>query len=300
MNFRHLEAFVAVADRGGFTRAAEALLLTQPTVSGQVKELEDELGVVLFDRLPRSVGLTEAGRLFLGEARSILEARERLQERARAYRGILWGRLDVHASTIPGEYLLPSRVAAFRKVHPEVRVSLRVRSSAEVLDRVMSGEAGLGVVGERVEGLGLDYVALWNDRVRLFGAPSLGLGPVLGREALRAVPLVMREEGSGTRKVVARALASAGVGFEELNVLAEFGSTSAVKEALKAGAGAGFLSEVAVASEVESGVLEPLELDFMGPVERRFWAVWDPQRQLSPAARAFRDELLNEFAKPVP
>ncbi|MBE0617433.1 MAG: LysR family transcriptional regulator, partial [Proteobacteria bacterium] len=174
MNFRHLEAFVQVAAQGGFTRAAEALYLTQPTVSGQVKELEQELGVALFDRLPRAVELTEAGRLLLPEARMILEARNRLLEQSSSYLGLLWGTLRVHASTIPGEYLLPSRLAAFKRAHPEVRVRLHVASSAQVLDAVGAGEAALGVVGRLGEAAGLSNAPLWTDRILLYAAPSLG------------------------------------------------------------------------------------------------------------------------------
>lgn len=292
MNLRHLEAFVRVADQGGFTRAAEALYLTQPTVSGQVKELEQELGVALFDRLSRAVEPTEAGRLLLPEARRILEARDRLLERAAAYRGLLWGRLRVDASTIPGEYLLPSLLAGFKKAHPEVQVGLRVHSTGEVVERIRSGEGDLGVVGSRDEESGLSYAPLWGDTVRLYAAPGLGLEAPVSLAGLRRVPLVLREEGSGTRRTVERALAAAGVPAAELAVVGEFGSTTAVKEAVKAGIGAGFLSEAAVAWETRAGALIPVPVEGLPPVERRFYAVWDGQRHMPPASQAFLDLLV--------
>jgi len=291
MNFRHLEAFVQVAGQGGFTRAAEALYLTQPTVSGQVKELEQELGVPLFDRLPRSVELTEAGRMLLPEARRILDARDRLLQQSSAYLGLLWGRLRVHASTIPGEYLLPTHLAAFRRAHPEVRVVLHVASSAQVLDAVAGGEAALGVVGSRGDLPGLSYLPLWTDRIQLYAPPGLGRGRLEALEELRGVPLVFREEGSGTRRVVEAALGALGLPAGELDVVGEFGSTSAVKEAVRAGFGAAFLSEVAAAGEVRAGSLRPVPVAGLPPVERRFHAVWDGQRSLPPAAQAFLDFL---------
>ncbi|MDW7709508.1 MAG: selenium metabolism-associated LysR family transcriptional regulator [Deferrisomatales bacterium] len=291
MNLRHIEAFVHVATLGGFTRAAEALYLTQPTVSGQVKELEQELGVTLFDRLPRSVELTDAGSRLLAEARVILEARDRLRQRAAAYRGLLWGRLRVQASTIPGEYLLPAPLVGFQRAHPEVTVHLRVGDSAEVLERLRAGDGDLGVVGSREEGLGLCYVPLWEDRVVLYAAPKSGLEGPLDLDGLRRVPLVLRERGSGTRRAVERALQGLGVGAEELEVVGELGSTAAVKEAVKAGIGGGFLSDAATLLEVQAGALRPVPVEGLPPVVRRFYAVWDGQRTMPPAAQAFLEVL---------
>jgi len=291
MNFRHLEAFVGVARLGGFTRAADALYLTQPTVSGQVKELEQELGVSLFNRLPRSVELTEAGRLLVGEAKSILVARDRLLEQASAYLGLLSGRLVVHASTIPGEYLLPRHLAAFKRSHPEVGVSLRVGSSGNVLDLVVRGDADLGVVGEKDDALGLSYAPLWSDRVALYAAATFPVAEPISAERLQALPLILREEGSGTRKAVDQALAEVGIAAGSLNVVAEFGSTSAVKQAIQEGLGAGFLSELATGAEVTAGTLRVLNTGGFLPVRRRFYAAWDGQRSLSPAASAFLERL---------
>ncbi|GAB4255879.1 MAG: selenium metabolism-associated LysR family transcriptional regulator [Deferrisomatales bacterium] len=297
MTFRHLEAFVQVARKGGFTRAAEALYLTQPTVSGQIKELEQELGLPLFHRLPRAVELTEAGGALLAQAREILGARERLLEQAAAYRGLLWGRLELVASTIPGEYLLPPLLAAFKQRRPEIAVALRVSDSAEVLRTVASGEACLGVAGEKAADAGLESAPLWTDRVTLYAAGQwLPDGP-LSVDALRQLPVVVREEGSGTRRAAEEFLRQVGLGLADLRVVGEFGSATAVKEAVKAGLGAGFLSDVAVAGEVGRGGLRPVIVEGAQPMLRRFFAVWDGQRALTPAAREFLDDLLAVVAR---
>lgn len=295
MTFRHLEAFVQVAARGGFTRAAEALLLTQPTVSGQIKELEEELGVILFDRRPRSVELTEAGERFLVHAREILASRDHLLERAAAYRGLLWGRLVVHGSTVPGEHLLPRLLATFKRDHPKVWVDLRVGDSASVLRCVAAGEASLGVVGEREENLGLEYLPLWTDRIALYTAGHAQEAGVLDLPALRGLPLVLREEGSGTRRAVLQALEAHGIHAADLRVVGEFGSATAVKEAVKSGFGAGFLSDAAVACEVQTGMVRSLPVPEVFPVERRFYAVWDPQRSQPPAVKAFLEHLRRDL-----
>jgi DNA-binding transcriptional LysR family regulator len=250
---------------------------------------------VLFHRLPRAVRLTEAGALLLKGAREVLGARDRVEELAAQYQGLLWGRLELHASTIPGEYLLPGLVARFKERHPHIRIRLHVGSSADILRRVAGGDALLGFVGERDPQLGLEYVALWRDRIGLYrsaaapgdGTPRDAVDPA----GVERLPLILRDAGSGTRNAVEAALRKLGVEFERCKVVAEFGSTAAVKEAVKAGAGVGFLSDVAVRCEVEGKTLVPVEIAGLPPVRRLFHAVWDPRKSLPPAASAFLDLL---------
>jgi DNA-binding transcriptional LysR family regulator len=292
MTFRHLEAFIQVALQGGFTRAADKLCLTQPTVSGQIKELEQELGVSLFHRLPRVVQLTEAGELLLPRARELLGSRESLLEWVAAYRGLLWGRLTVHASTIPGEYLLPPLLAAFKREYPEILLTLRIQDSGEVLEQLRRSEAALGVVGKQDNAGGLEFRPLWQDRIALFAACKAPTGPRLGLDDLRREPVVVREEGSGTRRAVEGALKSQGLPMSDLNVVSEFGSTTAVKQAVAAGIGVGFLSDVSVGTELTAGTLREVAIDGLPPLTRRFYVAWDPDRALSPACERFRDFLL--------
>lgn len=298
MTFRHLEAFVQVARQGGFTRAADELCLTQPTVSGQIKELEQQLGVSLFQRLPRAVVLTEAGELLLPRALELLGSREELLERAAAYRGLLWGQLTVHASTIPGEYLLPPLLAGFKEGHPGIRITLRIHDSEAVLGQVRRGEAALGVVGKPSDNGGLQFHPLWRDRIALYTGGGGGIPPRLQVRDLCRVPLVLREEGSGTRRAVEGALQPLGVSLGAGAVVAEFGSTTAVKQAVAAGLGAGFLSDVSVAAELAAGTLRRVEVAGFEAIPRRFFAVWDPQREPSPAAARFREALLAAAGEP--
>jgi DNA-binding transcriptional LysR family regulator len=295
VTFRHLEAFVEVALRGGFTRAAESLYLTQPTVSGQIKELEEELGVSLFHRLPRTVPLTEAGRLFLPMAKEIITARDRMAEAVGQYRGLLWGSLEVYASTIPGEYLLAPLIARFKAAHPGVKLGVRIRSSSQVIDFVQAGEAMLGVVGERPAESDLEFRPLWCDRIGLYTGARSPVPEAVDGTSLRELALVSREEGSGTRRAVEAGLGKIGLSPVDLRITAELGSTTAVKEAVKAGVGAGFLSDVAAGPEVAAGLLRPVPVAGLDPLERRFYAVRDPHRTLSPSGQAFLRFLLAEI-----
>jgi DNA-binding transcriptional LysR family regulator len=297
MTFRHLEAFVATARLASVTRAAESLFLTQPTVSGQIRELEVELGVTLFHRMPRGVELSEAGKLFLPHAVAVLDGRRKLTDEAADYLGLLKGTLEIHTSTIPGEYLLPSLLARFKRDHPALRLICLIHDSAATLEAVGRGEAYLGIVGRSREEPDLEFTPLWEDRLGLYAPPGrIGRARVSLRE-LADLPLVVREEGSATRKVMEDALTDAGLNPQAFHIVAELGSTTAVKEAVREGIGLSFLSEKAVHCEVEAGRLAEIEVEGFEPVRRRFYLVEDRRRELPPAARTFRTFLLNSLTE---
>ncbi len=287
MMFRHLEAFIETARAGSVTQAAETLLLTQPTVSGQLKELEEELGVALFNRMPRGVELTEAGKRFLPRAREILVARRKLLDEASEYKGLLSGILEIHASNIPGEYLLPPCLALFKKKNQGLRIVLRIHDSRETIGRILCGDAALGIVGGDNEDPDLEFHPLWEDKIFLYAKADSALPDNISFDELGGVPLLMREEGSATRRAVEKALMQAGLSLPSLSVAAELGSTTAVKNAIGAGIGAAFLSEVAAASECERGVFRRVGVSGFGPIKRRFFLVRHKRRELSPASRAF-------------
>ena len=295
--FRHLEAFVETAKMGSVTQAAEALFITQPTVSGQLRELEEELATVLFHRLPRGVELSEAGKRFLPRAIEILESRKKLLYEASEYNGLLRGTLEIHASNIPGEYLVPLCLSQFKDIHPSLRLICKVHDSAETIDKVASGEAYLGVVGTTDDNPDLEFIPLWEDRLELFtSTKNLKLPETITLEELSKAPLIIREEGSASRLEALRTLAEAGVELSKLNVLMELGSTTAVKMALTADVGAAFISTVAVEKEVAEGELRKVTVEGLAPVERRFYLVKNKRRELTPAARVFSEFALTRSA----
>jgi DNA-binding transcriptional LysR family regulator len=294
MNFRHLEAFVATAQSGSVTHAAEKLLRTQPTVSGQLKELEEELGVSLFHRLPRGVELTAPGRELLHRSQQILNERQKLLDEAAEHQGLLRGELVIHASNIPGEYLLPPLLGRFKKEHPGLRMVCRIYDSAGTIARVLGGEAGLGVVGRTVADPELEFTPLWSDRIELYSAPGVFPEAIPAKEFAH-LPLVCRVEGSATRRAVEKALGKLGATLSGDQLLAELGSTAAVKEALRAGVGAAFLSQVAAAPGLAAGTLERVKVTGLEPILRRFYLVEHKRRELSPAARAFKALLLEQM-----
>src|SRR6266851_6491364 len=149
MDLRRLEIFAKVAELGSFSRAAEALFLTQPTVSEHVRALEDELGVQLLDRLGRGATPTHAGRLLLGYARRMLALQREARQALDQFQGRMSGELVVGGSTIPGEYVLPALIGTFKTKYPDISVSLLIGDSRQVTEWVEDGRVELAIVGAR-------------------------------------------------------------------------------------------------------------------------------------------------------
>lgn len=293
MNLRALEAFCAVYEEGSFTAAAQRLGLSQPTVSSHVRSLEKDLGAPVFDRMARESRPTRAAHVLYRHARRLLDlAAETAEEMDRFLHG-LQGHLQIGASTIPGEYWLPVRIGRFHGLHPEIEVTLEIHDTRAVLDRVLDGRLEVGVVGARMEDGHLEFRELAVDRLTMVSSPerSGDRHPELTPDELRDVPFVLREPGSGTRHMFEGALRRIGISLGDLRVVAELGSTTAVKEAVKAGMGLSVLSRLAVRADLETGLLRETTVRGLGGMERSLFAVVHADRALSPLSQVFLDFL---------
>lgn len=286
----HLETFAQAAELSSFTAAARSLGLTQAAVSQRVAALEKELGSPLFRRRGGRVELTEAGRRLHEFAQRILDLHRQAREEVSGVSTPVAGELNLAASSVPGERLLPGLLSAFRARYPRIQVRATVTDSQAVFEQLGHGRADLGLVGRRAaEGhwehrrLSLDTLALivpagpaWTGRVRA----SL--------DELYDQPLLLREAGSGSRWCLEQALAEAGRSVAELRVAAELGSNEAIKEAVLRGLGVAVLSVHAVHKEVGAGQLCALAVDGLR-LDREIFAVWDGRRALPIPARLFLD-----------
>ena len=269
-----------------FSRAAEEVYLSQPTVSGHIKSLEEELGVQLFDRLGREILPTKAAELLYSHARDILSRVEDAQHSVDAFLGRLRGDLVVGGSTIPGQYVLPAFIGRFRLLHPEVRVTVHIGDTRQTAEAVLAGELEAGVVGAVVEEERLAYSPLMEDELALAAWPDQPYGSKLDPLALKLVPMVFREPGSGTRMFLAKALKKAGIDPAEMNIVAQMGSTMAVLNSVRAKVGLGFLSRRAMVEELEAGKV--VEVATKGiDLKRKFYLVTRKKRTHSPACQAF-------------
>jgi DNA-binding transcriptional LysR family regulator len=289
IDFRHLETFRRVADLKSFSRAADDLFLTQPTVSGHILSLEKSLSLRLFDRTGKEARLTKAGEVFLRYASKILTARKDLLNALSEFSQGIGGELSLGASTIPGEYLLPKLMGDFKKEHPHFTLSLKIADTKEIVQYVLQGSVELGMIGAKVEHPSLHYEKYGDDEV-IAVAPS---GHPLARkrrvdvEELLKEPWIIREEGSGTQMAVEKALRKKGKSLKEFNVGMEMGSTSSVKEGVKARLGLAFISKRAVEEELNQGLFCQMAVEGMESISRQIYIVSHRGRTFSPIGTEF-------------
>ena len=292
MEIRKLDAFCKVIELKSFTRAAEAMLLSQPTVSEHIRSLEQELDQKLLDRLGREVEPTPVGRLLYRYARKILQTQNDAVQAIEQYGGKLIGRLIIGCGTIPGTYILPGLIARFRLEHPSIKATLRITSSRIIAEKVVAGEYELGVVGARWNESRLNWTAMFSDELTLAVHPdhSWALKKAILLKDIGKEPFIMREPDSGTRKVFARILEKNGLKETSLQEVAEIGSTAAIKEAVKAGIGVSILSRRAVIDDVKCGRLVAVSVK-NHKLQRPFYLIQRKNRALSPVASVFLDYL---------
>jgi len=292
MDIRRLEVFCKVVELKSFTRAADAVLLSQPSVSEHVRSLEETLGVKLLDRLGREVLPTGAGRILHRYARRIIQLRDEAEQAIDQFRGTLSGHLPLGASTIPGAYLLPARIEAFREKFPGIRTTLKIAGTARIVDEILRGDLELGVVGARPRDPRLEARQISSDELVLAvypGHPWAKRGAVAPEE-LAGQNFILREPGSGTRSVMTDALKERGIDPAALTVVAEVGSTEAVRQSIKARLGVSILSLRAVAEDIERGTLVRVPVEGLELV-RPFYLVQRKGREPSPLALAFLEHL---------
>jgi len=265
-----LELLLAVARLGSLGRAARELGITQPAASSRIRSMERQLGVALVDRSPRGSRLTDAGALVTDWARRIVEAAEAFDAGAQALRGRRDSRLRVAASMTIAEYLLPGWLIALRAQRPDTAVSLLAGNSAAVAERLLADEADLGFVEGLSVPTGLEAAVVGHDRLIVVTAPGHPWArrriPLSARE-LASTPLILREEGSGTRQVLDAALGGLA------RPLLELSSTTAVKSSAVSGAGPAVLSELAVGEELSARRLVSVPVDGVR-LDRVLRAVW--------------------------
>jgi DNA-binding transcriptional LysR family regulator len=285
VTLRQLRTFKTVADLNSFSLAAQRLKLSQPSISYQVKALEQTLGLPLLDRLGKRVQLTEAGSLLYGYARRMLDVLDEATVAIEEMRGIKRGSLRVGASTTVGIYLLPAALGAFKKLHPGLVISLEIGTRERVQEQVLRNELDLAVVGPALKDPDLAIIPFLSDELVVVAPAGHALANKRGLSLkdVAAAPFVMREAASGSRWSLEKAARKAGA---KLTVAMELGSNGAIKHAVESGLGLAVISRYACALEFSSGRL--VELDVRGfPIRRDWHIVHLRKRKLPTSVTAF-------------
>ena len=289
MNLKQLEAFARVAETKSFSAAAKMLFLTQPTVSAHIASLERELNTCLLIRNTKGVALSESGKELYAYAEQMLELEQKIRERFG-----LTGRqpgsvLRIAASTIPSLYLLPDIMARFRKEYPEEQLKLFETDSSGVVEMILSHKADVGFTGTVLEKGSCTYIPFYQDELVVLTPSSERYRARKNDDIVSWIleePVILREEGSGTRKEALRLLAQTGVDISKLNVAAMMENQETIKRSVGSGMGISILSKLAAKEEIDSGKLLAFPLGETGG-KRDINVVYDAGYPSLPAADKF-------------
>lgn len=287
MDLAKLRVFHEAAHRGSFTVAAERLLLSQPSVSAHIRDLERSLGVPLFERLGRGVRLTQPGEGLFDYAKRIFALESDAESALAAFQGAEVGEVTLAASSTPGVYLLPQILAPFRAVHPGVKLAVHISDTGDVTTHLEDLTADIGVAGAPIEGME-NHPWRPDELVLIAGRdhPWRREPPASAGE-LQGSPFILREDGSSVRASTERWLADHGI---VVDVVLALEGTEAVKRAVAAGLGVTITTRYALGSELETGELAVVTVPGL-PIRRNLYLSRDPRRPLVPAARALWDAL---------
>lgn len=279
MDIHHLRIFASVFKNRSFSKASQDQHLTQPTISNHIKSLEDELECKLFDRMGRTIIPTKEAEVLYLQSAEIIEKADALKDAIGELKKEATGKLIIGASTIPGVYLMPRIMTEFQKKYPAISFQILISDSGGIIDSISKHELLLGIVGAKLGNDQIKYMPFVEDELIVVSAPLKTEQGSMTLKELIALPMVLREEGSGTRKEAERFLESEGIPFKDIKIAGIFGSTDAVKQAVKAGLGVSILSKFSVADELEHKLLEKINLTHI-QMKRNFYIVTHKKRTL--------------------
>jgi DNA-binding transcriptional LysR family regulator len=288
LDTHRLKIFLKIADLKSFSKAAETMYLTQPTVSQHMSSLEKYLGLKLFDRMGRKVILTRAGEILYRYAKQITSLSDEALQSLELLKGNQMGHIMLGASTIPGEYILPSLIGRFKILFPDITITLRIGDTEETVNDILNNNIELGMIGAKIKNpkLKLSYfmeeemVLVVPNGHRWRNKTSIDVKELFDE------PFIMRERGSGTRLSMEKKLHTMGIMPEEFNITAEVGSSNAVKQAVKANIGISIISELAVKEEIKLQLLKKIDIKNIQFI-RTFFIVQNKNKTPSPLCKAF-------------
>lgn len=290
MNTEYLKTFQEIVRLGSFSEVAKKLGISQPAVTFQIQKLEQELGAQLIDRSQRTIALTPAGQRLLKFAASVGEEREILQHDLEQMQDKVTGELRITASTIPGEYLLPTLLAKFKQQYPAVKIQVDVSDSITVINQVSDSTYEIGFCGSAPENKAITAFKVASDEIVLIvfpGHPFANKKSVRAEE-LTAEPFIFRETTSGTQQNLEKLLAKTGLNVKEWTPHLVLGSTQSVIAAVAAGAGIVFVSNLAIKQGITQGLVRQVNVRGLH-LNRDFYCIYRQERIISRLLEVFID-----------
>jgi len=289
LTLRQLQVFEKVASRLSHSRAAEELYLSQPAVSMQIKQMEQNIGLPLFEQMGKQLFLTEAGREVLHYSRTILQQLAEMETVLDGIKGLEQGKLTLSVVNTANAFM-PQLLAEFCRQHPGINVTLQVANRDAVLKQLADNNTDLAILGQPPEGTDLTAASFMDNPLVVIAAPDHPLAKLkqVKLEQLAQETFLSREQGSGTRSAMERVFAQHHI---QPRIGMEAETNEAIKQAVQAGMGLGILSLHSIELELETGRLAVLDVEHF-PLLRHWYVVHRCNKRLSGAAQAFKDYLL--------
>lgn len=292
MDIKQLESFVAVVNHKSFSRAAEKLFMTQPTITNHIQKLEEELETALLNRTNKKVSLTKAGEILFQHANNILNIKQTAQYELNDYKGKVQGILEICSSSIPSQYILPGLLKTFVDQHRDVSFLLHQKNSQHVINDILSGQINYGIVGGLYEHPSLAYIDFFDDHLTLVASSQKHIpcpeDGVMSKDLLKSEKIIFREEGSSSRLLIEETLKCHGLTPQMLQIVSYIEDNETIKQLVALDVGLSFISEIAIKKELALGLIKAYRVEGMH-FNRKFYFVYHKNRYLSPLDQAFRD-----------
>lgn len=292
MNYERLKTFIAVAEKNSFSEAAKMLYVTQPTITSQIKSLEEELGTKLFERTTKKVEITQSAKILLKYARQIVQMNDSARKEITQMESVTYGELGMGCSLTIGEYILPEFLKQFKEEYPLIQIQVKIANSHQVISSIKDQFIDVGLIETPIEDNQIHLEPFLEDEIVLIAAPDYFSGdePQITLEKVQQSPLIFREEGSGTRSVVNDYMEKAGLSEDDLQIAMELGSTEAIKAVVESGLGVSFISKNAIKKEEELGLLKAYAIKNM-KLKRYFYIAYREDHVLKSTTEIFLETL---------
>jgi len=300
MDFKQIEAFIHVVRHKSFSKAADAIYLTQPTISAHISSLENELGIKLLDRSSRVIHPTKAGKIFYEYAVNLVNTRDEAIFSLNNFTNCLSGKIHIAASTVPSQFIMPQLILEFQKKYKNILFNLVQMDTNQVLEEILENSFEIGIVGSKINNDKLRFESLLEDKMVLITPNNEKFNKFqndsISLEDLKNEKFIFRESGSGTRKEFEKKLIKAGKDPKSINIIAQINSAEAIKQAVSLGVGISIASYISVKDYIKFGLIKAFEIKELD-LKREFYLVYHKNRPMSPLVNVFKEFAMNYYNK---
>ncbi|MCM3761858.1 selenium metabolism-associated LysR family transcriptional regulator [Alkalihalobacillus oceani] len=300
MNLDHLKVFYTAATKLNFSETAKVHHLSQPSISSQIRSLEESLNVKLFERTTKKISLTDSGQLLQGYVKLILEVIDKAEKEIAMLSNSIHGDLAIDASLTIGENLLPYMLGKFKQEYPFVNLIMKIHNSQQIIEKVIDEDIDFGFIEAPMTQPSVICKPFLNDELVIISStkrlnPLIDDRDVISPYELFSLPIILREHGSGTRQVIEDTLQKNNLDPTNLNVMLELENTESIKATVESGMGISIISQSAIKKELQLGLLRTIKIEGI-TLNRSFYIVQKKGKLLSLPAESFINFSLNYFA----